>query len=327
MKGLAAHEPLTVWVVSDGRAGIENQALGLAEAVARRTPARITLKRLAYRAAFARLPNALRIAPRAMLAATSSPIAPPWPDLWIATGRASLPFSRRVKRWSGRQTFVVQTQDPRGDVSAFDLVIAPEHDRLTGPNVLPIIGAPHRMTPQRLAQAYRAFADRIGSLPYPRVAVLIGGKSKAFDLPEPHAAALAEQIAAAVETAAGSVLVTFSRRTPDAARATMKARLDGLEGWIWDGEEPNPLFAFLHAADHILVTEDSVNMATEAASTGKPVHILDLPGGSAKFERLHRRLRDLGAARPFDGALDAWTYTPIAETERAANEILWRMAR
>lgn len=316
---------LAIWVVSDGRAGIENQALGLAEAVARRTPAEIAIKRLTYRAPFARLPNALRFAPRAMLAQASDPISPPWPDLWIATGRASLPFSRRVKRWSGGKTFVVQTQDPRGDLSAFDMVIAPEHDRVSGPNVLSITGAPHRITAQRLAEAAPAFADRIDPLPRPRVAVLIGGRSKAFDLPEAHAIALADQIAKAVRAAGGSVLVTFSRRTPDAARAAMTARLSDLPGWIWDGEEPNPLFAFLHAADHILVTEDSANMATEAASTGKPVHILDLPGGGAKFERLHARLQKLGATRSFDGRLEDWTYLPLAETAQAADDILRRM--
>jgi mitochondrial fission protein ELM1 len=34
-------KPLTIWAVSDGRAGIESQVLGLAEAIARQTPADI----------------------------------------------------------------------------------------------------------------------------------------------------------------------------------------------------------------------------------------------------------------------------------------------
>ena len=65
----------------------------------------------------------------------------------------------------------------------------------------------------------------------------------------------------------GSLLMTFSRRTPEGAREIMTRRLRALPGWIWRGSGPNPLFAFLEAADHILVTEDSANMAAEAAST------------------------------------------------------------
>ncbi|MNJ45082.1 hypothetical protein D3C77_401620 [compost metagenome] len=80
----------------------------------------------------------------------------------------------------------------------------------------------------------------------------------------------------------------------------------------------------LDAADHVMVTEDSANMATEAASTGKPVHILPMVARKApgKFARLHADLRAHGAARPFDGTLTPWTYAPLNETERAARAVL-----
>ena len=51
---------------------------------------------------------------------------------------------------------------------------------------------------------------------------MIGGKSKAFDLPEAHAAALADLIPAAVLAAGGALLLTFSRRTPEAAKAVLR---------------------------------------------------------------------------------------------------------
>jgi mitochondrial fission protein ELM1 len=44
--------------------------------------------------------------------------------------------------WSGGKTFVVQTQDPRAPLDRFDLVIPPQHDGLTGPNVFPILAPP-----------------------------------------------------------------------------------------------------------------------------------------------------------------------------------------
>ena len=315
--------PLNVWVVSDGRAGIENQALGLAEAVQRLTPAEITIKHIRWRPLFDRLPSVLKTP--AMLA--SEALQGPWPDLWIATGRATLPLSTRVKAWSGGKTFVVQTQNPRFANAGYDMIVAPAHDRLSGDNVFEIAGSPHRITPERIEAAAPAFADRIASLPHPRVAVLIGGRSKAFDLPPAHAADLADRIADAVRASGGALMLTYSRRTPQAAKAAMTTRLSDLPGWIWDGTGDNPLFGFLHFADHILVTEDSANMAAEAASTGKPVHVLPmvpLKSGD-KFARLHEDLRAHGTTRPFDGTLNAWTYAPLAETDRAARAVLEAM--
>ena len=308
---------------------MENQALGLAEAVARLTPAVIDIKRVKWRPAFDWLPVALK-AP--WMLASDNPLASSdgeWPDLWIATGRAALPLSVAARRLSGGKTFVVQTQDPRLDPALFDLIVAPAHDGLAGDNVMSITGSPHRITPDRLAEAAPGFADWLDALPRPRVAVLIGGKSKAFDLTPEHAGALADRIAGALRASGGSLMLTFSRRTPETAKAVMTERLGDLPGWIWDGEAANPLFAFLHAADHVLVTEDSANMAAEAASTGKPVQVLSMvalkPPG--KFARLHADLEAKGAARPFDRTLESWTYAPLAETDRAARDVLKAMKR
>ncbi len=310
--------PLSIWVVSDGRTGIENQSLGLAEAIADLTPATISRHVVRWKPAFDRLPTALK--QMWMLQQGQHLLHAPPPDIWIATGRATLPLSVRMKG----KSFVVQTQDPRWKHAAYDLIVAPEHDGLSGPNVFSITGSPHRITPERLKAAASAFADKIAPLPHPRVAVMIGGTSKAFDLPLDHAAILADLIAETVEEAGGSLLVTFSRRTPLLSQTVMTQRLSALPGLIWDGAGENPLFAFLDAADHILVTEDSANMVTEAASTGKPVHVLPMVPlkPQTKFTQLHKALQDHGAARPFEGRLEHWTYTPLRETARAAHAIL-----
>ena len=49
-------------------------------------------------------------------------------------------------------------------------------------------------------------------------------------------------------------------------------------------------------------------MVSEAAATGKPVHILDLPGGDAKFARFHEAMRQAGVTRPFAGEIEHWSY-------------------
>lgn len=321
--------PLKIWAVSDGRAGIEAQVVGLADALSRLVPCEVTVKRVAWKGRTGRLPWWLNLFPRRWLTPESGIPGPKegeaWPDLWIAAGRATLPLSIRAKRWSGGRTYVAQIQDPRVPVSMFDLVIPPKHDRLSGDNVLPITGSPHRVTPERLASEAKAFKRLIDPLPHPRVAVLIGGKSKAFDLSSQRAAQIAHSIQIPLEQEGGSLMMTFSRRTPEPARALITARLRHVPGVIWNGEGPNPYFAFLAAADYILVTEDSTNMATEAASTGKPVFVLKMDGQSLKFRLFHEELERMGAARPYGGAFHGWTYEPVNETDRAAREVLQRM--
>ncbi|MFN3353070.1 MAG: mitochondrial fission ELM1 family protein [Brevundimonas sp.] len=317
---LTQRSPLRLRVVTDGRAGIENQALGLAEAIARLTPAEIDVRRIAWREPFDGLPARAK---RLSMLGLGADALDPGCDVWIGCGRASLPLSMRAKRRPDGP-FVVQVQDPRLPPRLFDMVVAPAHDRLDGDNVFEIIGAPHRITAERLAEAAPRFAPRIGPLPGPRVAAMIGGRSKAFDLTAVHAGLLGRRIAEAVSALGGALLLTFSRRTPEPAKAAMSAMLAETPGWIWDGEGENPLFAFLEAADHILVTEDSANMATEAASTGKPVHLLPMVPlrRAPKFERLRESLEEIGAARAFSTPLQTWTYEPLDETRRAAAAVL-----
>lgn len=317
-------DPLTIWAVSDGRAGIANQAIGLAEAVARLRPAVVEVKTIGWKSRIGRLPALFNILPRRWVTPESG-VTAPWPDLWIAAGRATLPLSIRMKRWSKGQTYVVQLQDPRLPPRMFDLIAPPKHDKVEGENVFSITGSPNRITPQRLEEEYRAFADALDGLPRPRVAVMIGGKSKAFNLSAARAAAMAHEIELPLTQEDGSLMMSFSRRTPDDAKALLTARLKQVPGFIWDGEGPNPYFAFLHAADYILVTEDSANMAAEAASTGKPVFILAMDGDHLKFRSLHEDLERLGAARPFGGAFHGWSYKPLRETDRLAEEVLRRM--
>ena len=140
--------PLTIWAVSDGRAGIEGQVVGMAEALARQRKAQVEIKRVGWQDRTGRLPWFLVPFPKRWLTPESG-IEPPWPDVMVAAGRATLPVSMRMRRWSKKQTFVVQLQDPRCSPRHFDVVVPPRHDRLSGDNVIPITGAPHRVTKAR----------------------------------------------------------------------------------------------------------------------------------------------------------------------------------
>jgi uncharacterized protein len=119
----------------------------------------------------------------------------------------------------------------------------------------------------------------------------------------------------------GSALVTPSRRTGAEGLKLVQDRLAGLPAAIWDGAGDNPYFAYLALADALLVTADSVSMISEAAATGKPVHILDLDGGNAKFARFHQLMRQAGITRPFAGHLESWSYPIPDDTARAGSAL------
>jgi mitochondrial fission protein ELM1 len=321
--------PFDCWVVSDGRPGNENQAFGLAEAAARLIPLKIALKRFRVKAPWRSLPREVWGDPFARLSPAAALLRPPFPDLWIACGRLSTPFTLAVKK-RNPATFTVQVQRPRAPLDAFDLVVPPEHDAVAGDNVVATVGSPNRATAERLAAEASQLAASMASLPSPRVAVLIGGASRAYGMSAARVRGLAERLGALAASGAG-LMITASRRTPRKAVEEISAALAGLPHFLWDGAPvaglANPYFGMLGLADHILVTEDSVNMTAESAATGKPVHILPLDRlptafGKTKFDRFHEALRARGATRVFDGRLETWTYAPLDETSRAAAEIV-----
>jgi hypothetical protein len=300
-----------VWVLHDGKAGMASQALGLAEAAG--FP--FVEKPLTVRRPWVWLTPQLWLTPFAAVA-DGAALAPPWPDLVIGCGRNTAAPALAIRRASRGRTLAVQVQDPRIGRGEFDLMVVPAHDRLRGPRVVVTIGAVHRVTEERLAAERRRFPALL-ELPRPIVGVLIGGANRAYRLDLPGLGEIAAAIAAAVQKSGGSILVTPSRRTDAAGLALLRERLGGLPGAIWDGSGANPYFAYLAIADALLVTADSISMVSEAAATGKPVHIIELPGGDAKFARFHATMRQAGITRRFAGAIEAWSYTPPDDTERA----------
>ncbi len=306
----------TCWVVTDGAAGAENQCLGLAEALAT-TP---TVKRIQVRAPWRWLPPELWPNPLAALSGEGDTLRPPWPQLVIGSGRKAAAPVAAVKR-AAPESFAVQVQDPRMPPEMFDAIVAPNHDEMAGPNVICTTGALNRVTSQRLAAAREAFAETVRDLPAPRIAVLVGGRSRGFDLAVARARRLGRDIAALCARTGGGAMVTTSRRTPDNAAAALRRSLSGQPALVWQpgrDPEPNPYMGFLAWADHVMVTEDSITMLSEAAGTGRPVHVLPMDGGRAKFARFQRELTDLGIARSFDGSLPTWSYTSLNEAQRVA---------
>ena len=313
---------LSCWAVTDGKAGPQTQCLGLANALG----VDPVVKRVALLSPWRQFSPVLRVGNRLAISPAGDPITPPWPDLLIASGRQSIAASLAVRDANGARTFRVQLQSPGIEPRHFDLVVVPHHDRLRGPNVLTTLGALHRVTPDSLAEASMRFADRLAGLPRPRVAVLIGGNSRTHRMTVGSAERIAGQLTDLAKQHGASLMITASRRTGVENEAILRRRLTEMPLVdFWDGSGENPYLGYLAWADFILTTNDSVSMPCEAATTGKPVYILPLEGGSAKFDRFHAQLREAGIARPFAGLLESWSYPPLHEASRIAEEVRCRL--
>lgn len=315
------------WVVSDGRRGIENQALGLAQAVSSIRPLDIRNYKISNGAAFSALPPLMQFKLRASpklynLPAVTPDLSPDYvPKYVIGCGRQSIAPLLAIKA-QNPQVFTAYIQDPRIDCRKFDLVIAPEHDGLTGDNVEVMIGSPNLITHDKIVTETIKFADVLSHLPMPRAAFLIGGPSSAHKMSKSDHAAHMKSVKAAIG-ACYSVMITPSRRTPSWVIDDYKQLASDNESvWLYDGKGGNPYFAFLGGAEVILITEDSTNMLTEACSTGKSVFRLPMSGDAGKFQALYSRLAERCNLAAFEGRFQAPAYTALDETRRIAQQFL-----
>lgn len=300
----------TCWVVCDqGKVGTANQCIGLAEGLGFSKP---IVKFIKARPPWSYLPARFWFCPLQGLEPHHH-LSPPWPDLIVAAGRASVAPTAHIRRVTQGRTKVIQLQNPRLNPDDFDAVIAPRHDNLSGKTVIETQGALHRVTKSRLEEEYKAFQDSLASLPRPITTVLLGGTNSCYQLRRPQILEIIQNLQKVLDQTRGSLAVTVSRRTDPALKALLKKGLAGLPHVLWEGEGANPYFAFLQAADYLIVTSDSVSMTSEACFTGKPVYTYVLPGESRKFRQFHDFFQRQGYTRPFRGSIESWTYSPLDE--------------
>ncbi len=311
---------LICWTLSEPHPGMQNQAVGLAEALG--VPYEI--KHVRSQNFWKFLPPTLWPQPLS-LNITGLPFTAPWPDILISSGRHSVATALAIKKASGGKTFTIHIQNPQTDLRNFDLVIVPEHDRLQGNNVIKTLGALNRVTPQKIEQTtitYQALQD----LPRPRIAVLVGGPTKRQKVGPIQIKNLTDKLAQAAQASGGaSLMVTPSRRTGSQNEAVLRAGLKDIPAFIWDGQGSNPYFEMLKLADFIVVTGESVSMVSEACATGKPIYVHHLYPDK-KLARFHAELQQRGITRIFNGQLETWLYPPLTETSAVAELVKSQIA-
>ncbi|MTI19074.1 nucleoside-diphosphate sugar epimerase [Rhodobacteraceae bacterium RKSG542] len=304
-----------LWVITDGKAGDETQCLAVANELGGTVETRRVTPRRLFALAMPRGP----IDPKDRPSEQGSPIAPPYPDIAIASGRRAVPYLRAIKKYSGGKTFTVFLKDPRTGTKDADFIWVPEHDGLRGENVLATLTSPHRFSAQALEQARQNPWPEIAALPLPKLAVLVGGNSRHHTFTDADSRKFAEGLAEAGNT--HSLMITCSRRTPEGLQRKIAEIAASGPHLLWNGTGENPMLQYLAGASGIVVTADSANMVSEAAATGKPIYVFAPTGGHEKLKGFLSRLEVEGITHPFPGPLDGPTYTPIDATPLIASAI------
>lgn len=200
------------------------------------------------------------------------------PDIIISCGRKAALLAAAIKN-SQPKVCAIHIQDPQMSPTNFNVVVAMEHDKISGDNVIKTRFALHAITPAVLAEARKKFIPLFAEYPQPHIAVLLGGSTNKYRLTKLRMKALISHLQDWLAGTKGSLLITPSRRTGAENIAALQQVFSGNKNvYIYNEKMENPYMGLLACADEIIVTNDSVNMMSEAFATGKPVTILNLAG-------------------------------------------------
>ncbi len=347
-----------LWVISDGTAGMRLQAVGLAEAMTRQRPELIIsefqadphwlirmLPRLGHHASF--LP--LYAAAPDISAAQKQPVRGRHGDLLITCGRrmVGLGLAMRARaRADGKRTQLVHLQDPRLSPALFDALVVPEHDRTRGRNVITTTGSVNRLTRKLIQQSMMDLPTKwLVRDSVPCVVVMLGGDNRRYRISPEMAATMAAQLRAFAQSEPMRLVLIPSRRTPTSLTESLGAELGETDIRIVSPNEVNPYPGILGVADAIIVTSDSVNMASEAAITGKPVLIAgwNVVGGTrtdrlaagttanvgerGRIAAFHRRMIAAGHTAPLAAGLPRTPFTALDEMDAVCKRVFSALGR
>jgi uncharacterized protein len=295
----AHHKPITLWRISDGKAGHDAQSRGLTTALARIVSCEIfdihvTPQTGYWSALFGPGPDAARNLPD--------------PDLIIGAGhRTHLPMLRARRARGGK---IIVIMKPTLPTRWFDLCFIPEHDQSPDQaNIKTTRGAINTIVPSTVRDPDKGL-------------ILIGGPSRHYRWDENR---LLLQL---LHIAGGSAVrweVTDSPRTPDSTRARLSKPVSN--NLVFTPYNTTPLdwvSTHLQTCGQVWVTEDSVSMLYEALSSGSAVGLLEMPA-KKKSDRIAIATRHL-AEKGLITTYEQWTATgtlktptsPLYEADRCA---------
>ena len=238
-------------------------------------------------------------------------------NIVISCGRKSVIPSIYLKKKYKKKIINIHIQDPKVSAENFDFIIVPEHDNLSGSNILKTKGAVHYLTNEELITNENYLKPKI-NLNKKIVSFIIGGPNKYYKYDNNSVNKIFSQVKENFIQNDYQVIIIPSIRTPkkiiDMAKNYFKDQIVILE------VDKKAYLSSLQLANHIVVTCDSTSMISEAALTGKPIYIAQMPPikNNKRFQDFYRLFEKLNITKNLNLRIENWTYEKLDETKRVS---------
>ena len=308
--------PPTLWVVTEGIAGTENQCLAVAQAMGL-TP---VVKRIGLKQPWKFLSPYIGFECAGTF--TGDALSTPWPDIVFAGGRKAIAACRYIRKESKQKTKIIFFQNPRINTRAFDLVIAPAHDNISGDNIIISKATPTKFNVQMINDIRLKNPSPFIAHGSQNITFIIGGGIAGRAMPDAEQQYVLDTCKFLLQQTDKNIFIIGSRRTPPSLVQSIRdiARAHHLQTWFPDDTAPNPYADAIAYADIVLVTADSPSMISDAASAGRPTYA----GGTGLTKRhaaLIPFLEHEGHIRMFNNDLSIYPHKLLDDVGHIAHEI------
>ena len=241
------------------------------------------------------------------------------PDLIISCGRKSIVPSIILKK-KNPKIFTIHIQDPKVNHKNFDIIIAPEHDNLSGKNIHISKGAIHYITGVEINQAKSYLADKIKSKKI--VSLILGGPNKYYNFDDDQLINIFNEIKSKFVSKDYKIIVIPSMRTPKKSIELAKKEMSSC-GHVVSSVDKQAYLSAYALADYVVVTCDSTSMISEAATSGKPIFVAHMRAkkNNYRFKRFFELFKQMRIIRDLGEEVESWTYNKHNEAQRIATEI------
>ena len=242
-------------------------------------------------------------------------------DVIISCGRKSVIPSIFFKQNSQKKIFNIHIQDPKVSLKNFDFVVAPEHDDLEGENVISTKGALHYLNMKEIDENRGYLEDKINKNK-DIITLILGGPTKYYKYTKENIQKIYSKLNNNINKKNLHLVVIPSMRTPSETIKLAKEYF-GSDHLIIDNVDKKAYLSVLSLAKFIVVMCDSSSMISEAALTGKPIYVAQIPSSKNdyRFKKFRDLFKELNIIKELNDNLETWNYERLDETNRVAQEI------